>query len=301
MSNEVTTILQNIQKNQTALVQTGVDDDTRAVAGSGAGKRISIKGGVFRKMVAGEEIAALEERHMNVIFVKMAHDPSRQYYEKAYKEGVKASPKCWSSNAKVPDESVKEPLAKTCDKCPKAVKGTGQNGQGTACRLSWRTAVVLPNDPSGDVMQLVLPAASVFGKSEEAGRWPFRKYVQMLAHNNISAGMVVTKMSFDTKAPAPRVLFSPVSSVDMNDIDVLKAQAQSLAAEQAIQLTVYQQDASSEEDDDDDAEPEPPQAEKPDAEKVPEPKLRAVKDVPSEEDAPKDVSDIVKKWSAKKE
>ena len=150
MSNEIIASL----KNQIATVKTGLDDDTRAVAGGGAGgmKRISIKGGVFRKMAGGKEVASIEDRHMNVIFVKMAHTASRTYYSGAYTEGEKVAPVCWSTDSKTPDAEVKNPQAKSCDTCPWSVKGSGQGGSGTACRLSWRTAVVLPNNPGGDVM-----------------------------------------------------------------------------------------------------------------------------------------------------
>ena len=235
-------IIANIQ-SQLANIEYGLDEDTKAIAGASAGgnKRISIKGGVFRKMAGGKEIGAIEDRHMNVIFVKMAHNPSRTYYTGAFKEGEKVSPACWSSDSKVPDPEVKSPQAVSCDKCQWSVKGSGQGGTGAACRLSWRTAVVLPQDPGGDIMQLVLPATSAFGE-EDNGRWPFRSYIKMLANHNISAGRVVTKMQFDTKATAPRVLFSPVSGVSPESIDILAAQAKKPAAENAVKLTVYQQD-----------------------------------------------------------
>lgn len=221
----------------------GLDEDTKAVAGNTAAssRRISIKGNVFRKIVNGKEVGAIEDRHMNVIFVKMAHNPSRTLYTGGYKEGEKTSPTCWSNDSKTPDPEVKNPPASSCETCAFSVKGSGQGGTGTACRLSWRTAVVLPNDVKGDVMQLVLPATSVFGK-EENGKWPFREYVKMLANHNISAGRVVTKMQFDTKSPVPRVLFSPVSGINPEDLDVLTDQSKTQAAENAIKLTVYQQD-----------------------------------------------------------
>jgi hypothetical protein len=272
-------------KNDLAVIG-GLDEDTKAVAGNSAAssRRISIKGNVFRKIVNGKEVGAIEDRHMNVIFVKMAHNPSRTLYTGGYKEGEKVSPTCWSNDSKTPDADVKNPPASACDKCQFSVKGSGQGGAGTACRLSWRTAVVLPNDVKGDVMQLVLPATSVFGK-EENGRWPFREYVKMLANHNISAGRVVTKMQFDTKSPVPRVLFSPVSGINPDDLEVLTNQSKTPAAENAIKLTVYQQDEGGKE--------EAVEVATPAAPKVRESSKKAAA-------APAaDVADVIKEWTKK--
>jgi hypothetical protein len=271
-------------KNDLAVIG-GLDEDTKAVAGNSAAssRRISLKGNVFRKIVNGKEVGAIEDRHMNVIFVKMAHNPSRTLYTGGYKEGEKVAPTCWSNDSKTPDPEVKNPPASACDKCQFSVKGSGQGGTGTACRLSWRTAVVLPNDVKGDVMQLVLPATSVFGK-EENGKWPFREYVKMLANHNISAGRVVTKMQFDTKSPVPRVLFSPVSGINPDDLDVLTDQSKSQAAESAIKLTVYQQDEGNKE--------EAVEVAAPVAPKVRESKKTAAAPVG-------DVADVIKEWSKK--
>ena len=284
MSNDIIASL----KSELATIPRGVDDDTRAVAGSGGNfaKRISIKGGVFRKMAGGKEIGAIEDRHMNVIFVRMAHTASRQYYSGAYKEGEKIAPACWSTDSKVPDKEVKSPQAEACDKCPWSVKGSGQGGSGTACRLSWRTAVVLPNDPSGDVMQLVLPATSCFGK-EDGGKWPFRPYIQKLADNDISAGRVITKMQFDTKSPVPKLLFSPVGVVPEADIDTIMKQRESAAAETAIKLSVFQTD---------EGQVNGPIVTGPAA--LEEPKLRESKKA-SDAAPAGDVTDVVKKWAKK--
>ena len=278
-------IIASIQ-NQLAEVNYGLDEDTKAIAGGGTGgnRRISIKGGVFRKMVGGKEIGAIEDRHMNVIFVKMSHTPSRTYYTGAFKEGEKISPACWSSDSKVPDPEVKTPQAAACDKCQWSVKGSGQSGVGAACRLSWRTAVVLPQDPGGDIMQLVLPATSAFG-DEENGRWPFRAYIKMLANHNISASRVVTKMQFDTKATAPRVLFSPVSGVAPDVLETLQAQAKKPAAENAVKLTVYQQD-----------EAEAPAAPAAPAAPIAEPVMVTK---PKKAGQATDVSDVLKEWTKK--
>jgi len=265
----------------------GLDDDTLAVAGGARqNKRISIKGGVFRKFAGGKEIGAIEDRYMNVIFVKMAHKASRMFYEGAFQEGQKVSPACWSTDSDKPDADVKTPCAATCGECPKSVKGSGQNGTGTACRLSWRTAVVLPNDPSGDVMQLILPATSAFGQ-EDNGRWPFRPYIQHLASHNVSAGRVITKMAFDTKATAPKLVFSPAGRVDDADLAIIAKQAKSPAAEAAIKMNVYQSDTVDEVPShrSDAVEPE-----------IVEPvKRESTKTATAE----KDITDVVKKWSKK--
>jgi hypothetical protein len=275
MSNDLATIL-----GTDNLVELGLDEDTKAVAGgaTSGNVRISIEGRVFRKIVGGKEVSVNGDSSMNVIFVKMAHDASRTYYSSTYKKGVKLSPACWSNDSKTPDEEVDNPQSDSCATCPQSVKGSGMGGQGTACRLSWRTAVVLPNDPAGHVHQLVLPATSTFGK-EENGRWPFRPYIQMLANNNVSAGKIITKMEFDINSPVPRLLFSPVGAVGQELKHILLAQSKSPAAENAIKLTVYKTDT---------------QGEEPEA---PEPTKRDVKK-PAPEKV-EDVSDIVKKWTKK--
>jgi len=275
MSNDLATIL-----GVDNLVELGLDEDTKAVAGNATGGnvRISIEGRVFRKIVGGKEVSVNGDSSMNVIFVKMAHEASRQYYNSTYKKGVKLAPACWSNDSKTPDAEVESPQATSCADCRQSVKGSGQGGTGTACRLSWRTAVVLPNDPAGHVHQLVLPATSTFGK-EENGRWPFRPYVQMLANNNVSAGKVITKMEFDINSPVPRLLFSPVGAVPEAHRNILLAQSKTPAAENAIKLTVYKSDTQVE------------------APEVAEPVKRDVKK-PTPEKV-EDVSDIVKKWTKK--
>lgn len=279
MSTELATIL----ANNPLMIQTGVDEDTAAVAGGGGNqtKRLSIKGGVFRKMVGGKEVGAIEDRHMNIIFVKMAHSASRQCYEGTYEEGKVASPVCWSNDSVKPDADVEYPCAPSCDVCPNSAKGSNDSGVGAKCKLSWRTAVVLPQDPSGDVLEFVIPAASTFGK-EENGRWPFKSYIGMLANNNVSKGRVVTKVQFDTKVQFPKVLFSPAGAVDPSDYDTIAAQGKSPAAEAAVKLTVYKKKEAGE------AAPEV---------ESPEPVVRESAKKPAVQAT--DASDVIKKWTKK--
>lgn len=294
-----TDIIAQLKQNALA-VTTGVDEDTLAVAGGSINngtKRISIRGGVFRKVVGGKEVASIEDRHMNVIIAKMAHNASRTFYDTSYKEGEKVAPVCWSNDSNKPDPEVENPPASACNQCPHSVRGAEKS-----CRLSWRTAVVLPDDPSGDVLQLVLPATSAFGK-EDNGKWPFRPYIQMLASNNISASKVITKMQFDTKSPTPKILFSPAGIVPEEHHALVDEQKKSQAAQQAVNLTVYQADSSGSTEN----KAEAPQTQ---AKSNPEPvQTDAVTDdveepVKREADKPQaekvnDVSDVINKWATK--
>jgi hypothetical protein len=226
----------------------GLDEDTIAVSQSNFSnqtKRISLRGGKFRKIVGGKEVSTAESYIMNIIIVKMAHTPSRVYYEDSYEEGKKVSPVCWSNDSNKPDVEVRKPQSESCYTCPNSVRGSGHGGVGTSCRISWRVALVLANDPSGDILELVLPSNSCFGK-EEKGKWPFKPYIQMLADNNVSAGRIVTKMQFDVNSQKPRALFSPVDAVEDYDIETVKTQGDNQAAHNAIKLTVYQPDITSE-------------------------------------------------------
>jgi len=222
----------------------GLDEDTIAVANSSFSnqtKRISLRGGVFRKIVGGKEVSTADSAVMNIIIIKMAHNPSRVYYKDSYEEGKRVSPVCWSNDSKKPDVEVRKPQAKSCHTCPNSVRGSGSGGVGTSCRLSWRVAIVLANDPEGDILELVLPSNSCFGK-EEQSKWPFKTYIQMLADNNVSAGRIVTKMQFDPNSAKPRALFSPVEAAEDWVLEVVKDQAENQAAHNAIKLTVYQVD-----------------------------------------------------------
>lgn len=273
-------------KQELATAPKGVDDITSAIgARRGVGsKRISIRGGVFRKVVGGKEVASIEDRHMNVIFVNASPTASRTFYDTTYKEGEKVSPTCWSSDSNKPDDDVENKQASSCSECPHSIRGAQKQ-----CRLSWRTATVLPDDPSGDVLQLVLPATSSFGK-EDNGKYPFVPYVQMLAGNNISLKNVITRMQFDTKSPTPKLLFSPAGIVPEGDRDAIENQKNSLAAEQAIKLTVYQTDSTEET---------TTKEEPVEVDNTEEPVKREPTKPQVEASGNSDVSDILDQWSVK--
>jgi len=217
----------------------------KSLAGGGTGsnvKRISVKGGVFRLIAGGKEVAAIEDRHLDVVIVNAAPKVSRTYYEGQFVEGEAKAPDCWSADGNLPDASIFSPQAKSCATCPMNIKGSGQ-GDSRACRFSQRLAVVLANDvQGGDVMQLTLAATSIFGKEEGDDRRPLQSYARYLAAQNISPEMVVTQLKFDTKAAVPKLFFKPARWLDDVEYAAAIEKGQSEDATRAITMTVAQAD-----------------------------------------------------------
>lgn len=211
-----------------------------AGGGGGGGKRISIKGGVFRLIADGKEVAAIEDRYLDVVIVNAAPKISRTFYMKAYDPDTPAAPDCWSADGDKPDPSVAEKQSDTCASCPQNVKGSGM-GDSRACRFSQRIAVVLANDIEGDVLQLSLPAQSIFGKEEGDNR-PLQAYSRWLIAQSIGPDMVVTRMKFDTKAQSPKLFFKPMRWLTDDEHEVCVRQGQTDDATKAITMTVAQTD-----------------------------------------------------------
>jgi hypothetical protein len=204
--------------------------------GGGAGKRISIKGGVFRLMADGKEITSIDDRHLDVVIVNAAPKISRTFYEGPYVEGETKAPDCWSADGDKPDASVEEPQASDCASCPMNVKGSGQ-GDSKACRFSQRLAVVLANDIGGDVMQLQLAATSIFGK-EEGDKRPLQAYARYLAAQNINPETLVTQLRFDTKAAVPKLFFKRVRWLEDDEYAIAVKKGESTEAKLAVTMSV---------------------------------------------------------------
>lgn len=216
-------------------LQEGLDASTKALMGSANNRRISIKGGVFRMVVNGKEVAKSDDRAQQWIIVRNALDTGRMYFAGTYQEGKTVTPTCWSSDSKTPDASVPAPQASNCAQCPQNVKGSGQ-GEGRACRFSHRIAVALPNKPD-EVYQVVLPSQSIFGDGAQ-NKWPFRAYGKYLAQNGVNLRAVVTEARFDTDSPTPKLTFRPVRLLTDEEYASMAAVADSEEAKRACTLTV---------------------------------------------------------------
>ena len=215
---------------------------TLALAGgvntSAGMKRVSIKGGVFRLLAGGKEIAAIDERFLDVIVVKAAPKVSRIFYAGSYdKDAAAAAPDCTSADGDKPDAGVRNKQASSCAACPQNIAGSG-NGQSRACRYQQRLAVVLANNPEGDVLQVTLPATSIFGK-EEGDKRPLQAYARYMAAQTppVNLDAIVTRMKFDTKAESPKLIFAPVRWLTDDEYLVAQDQSKSKDADKAVSVT----------------------------------------------------------------
>jgi hypothetical protein len=221
-----------------------LSDTAKALTGGSTNntKRISIKGGVFRLLAGGKEVASIEDRHLDVVIVKAAPKVSRVFYAAAYDGDKIAGPDCWSNDGEMPDASIKEPQGSSCAKCPQNIAGSG-NGNSRACRFQQRLAVVLENDMNGEIMQLTLPATSIFGK-EEGDKRPLQAYARFLAVQNppVNPEQIVTRMKFDMKSESPKLHFAPVRWLTDDEYPTILAKGESEEAKRAVNMTVAQAD-----------------------------------------------------------
>jgi hypothetical protein len=219
-----------------------LSDLAKSLAGGagGGGKRVSIKGGVFRLLVAGKEVAAIDERYLDVVIVNAAPKIGRTFYAKAYDGETLSGPDCWSADGETPSPESANKQSDRCATCPQNVKGSGM-GESRACRFSQRLAVVLANDVDGDVMQLQLPATSIFGK-EEGDKRPLQAYARYLAAQGVSPETLVTRMQFDTKAEAPKLFFKPMRWLTEEEYESSVRQGQTEDAKRAVTMTVAKTD-----------------------------------------------------------
>ena len=93
----------------------------------------------------------------------------------------------------------------------------------------------------GDVMQLALPATSIFGKAEGDNR-PLQEYARFLAAQKIDPEMVVTRMRFDTSVESPKLFFKAMRWLTDDEYAGITQQAQTDDAKKAVTITVAAMD-----------------------------------------------------------
>jgi hypothetical protein len=269
------------------------DATTRDIAGSSGGKQISIKGGVWRMVVGGEEVAKNEDRAMNFVVIASGKGVTRTFYADKYEEGKDIKPSCWSAEGVVPNEEVPNPQAKSCATCPQNIEGSG-DGKARACRYSKRLAVALENDIGGNIYRLSVPAKSYFGRAE-GEKMPLQAFGKFLSGHGIPITGIVTEARFDTAEAVPVLKFRAVRPLTKEEWELGKAQSQTEDARQAIELKMVPSKAE--------GMPALPQAfkeapaVKEAAEEVAEPVKRSSAKPKAEAPVAKNVSDILSDWA----
>lgn len=277
------------------------DDITKMLAGGGSGKQISIKGGVWRMIVGGEEIAKNEDRAMNFVVVAAAPKVHRTFYMGKYEEGKDVGPTCWSADGVKPNDEVPEDQRQcsTCDKCPQNIEGSGE-GKSRACRYSRRLAVVLENDLEGNVYRLQLPAKSMFGKPD-GDKMPLDAYAKFLAGHGVPITGVVTEARFDTSEAVPVLKFRAVRPLTREEWELAQAAAASEDAKRAVEFKMVVSNKRGEASvESSEYKEEAPKAAKPtkvEAEPVDEPVKRPSKAKAETPATSKNVNDILKDWN----
>jgi hypothetical protein len=213
-----------------------LDETTKALAGNGGGKQISIKGGVWRMVVGGEEVARNEDRAMNFVVLGAAPKVSRVFYAGEYEEGKDTPPACWSADGDRPNEEVpaESRQSSSCATCPNNVAGSGQ-GTSRACRYNRRLAVALENDLEGNIYRLQLPAKSLFGKAE-GDKMPLDAYAKFLAGHGVPITGVVTEARFDTAEAVPVLKFRAVRPLTREEYTIVKEVSQSEEVRRAVEM-----------------------------------------------------------------
>lgn len=174
---------------------------------------VTYRGKVWRVRYKGEDrvIKTAEGDPVSsiiAVIVKSSPAVSKIYYPKAYSEGDDAPPLCFSLDGVRPDVSAVEQQSPTCAACPHNVFGsriTEGGKKAKACTDNRRVAVVpypdLKNDSFGGPMLLRIPTMSL------PELW---KFGNALKQSGLPYQAVVVKISFDTDAAYPKLLFQAV-------------------------------------------------------------------------------------------
>ena len=217
-----------------------LDSNKKMAGGGSAGKRLSIKGGKFRKFVDGAQVSVSRSDTMNMVILNAA-DVSRTYYAGSFDENNTAPPMCWSLDTRAPAPEVLEEnrQAARCGDCPMNVKGSGQ-GETRACRFAQRLAISLEGELE-TVYQLQLPATSLFGDAN-GGDMGLQAYIKFLSGHDTPAVAVVTEMRFDDESATPKLYFKATRALDEDELTKVLEARDSEEALRAIEFTVGSQD-----------------------------------------------------------
>lgn len=177
--------------------------------------RISIKGSRFR-IKDGDAETVLQSTHIDVIIVGANPRYSKTYYAKTWDPNAEASaPDCYSLDGVKPSADSGSPQNDLCATCKWNEFGSKITPMGTetkACADKKRLAVVAADDPSGPIYLLEVTPAAL--KS-------LKIYQKELAMRGFTPEIVRTRLSFDTDASFPKLVFGFGGFIDDDTAETL--------------------------------------------------------------------------------
>jgi hypothetical protein len=215
MSNIVPT---NIQLPAHLAGRQGSALSTAIVGGISGGEsvpRISIKASRFRLVEDGTE-TIVPTTYIDAIIVGANPNLTKTWYEVSWSpDNEPTAPDCQSFDGIRPSPDAASPQSDLCVTCPHNVWGsrTGLQGQKLkACTDSKRLAIVAADDPSGTVYLLAVTPAALKG---------LNAYHRELSVRGIAPEVVRTRISFDTDASFPKLMFKFAGFIDEQTLAVV--------------------------------------------------------------------------------
>ena len=186
--------------------------------------------GAWEMKLGSESQKRIMSNDLNVIIIGVAPRVSRAFYEDAYSPGFAKPPVCWSADSIKPSHALASPQAGTCAACQKNIKPVGGS---KPCRFFRRIAVVSPDDITGQIYQMQLPATTIFPLTDE-GKMGFNGYIKFLNGKNTPIDRVVTQMCFDEKVSYGKLFFTAVEYVSEETANILETLANAPEIQEAI-------------------------------------------------------------------
>lgn len=178
---------------------------------------VSIRGSKFHVKFEGTETDIVDDSGdarsaVEVVILKANKHLQKTFYAQGFEQGSNSAPDCFSNDGRRPNAEVMNPVNADCASCPKNQWGSRITDAGTkakACSDSRRIAIVpaddILNQSFNGAMLLRVPAASL--KS-------LQQYGKACAAKGLPYNSIVTKLSFDSAASYPKLVFTPVRQLD---------------------------------------------------------------------------------------
>ena len=194
-----------------------INDQAAAGIGGESIDHISIKGGRFHIIRAGQQPQTLELFALRVIIVHANPGVTKAYYDTPWNPDQDAeAPACSSDDGITPRSDSPRPQCGTCAVCPQNQFGSKVNAQtgkeSKACTDKKCIAIVTPGNESGEMLRLQIPTMAMKD---------FGAFLRGLP--NVPYYAVVTEITFDTTVSYPKIKFRPVDYISEQAFPVVLA------------------------------------------------------------------------------